>query len=305
MKLNVKRVKNVTPNKNFAKKVVAIIISIMVIIISYATINKASEDTRNTVDVVKIKNKEGLEMNTLITEDSVEVYPLIRTEYTEDMVLGEEMDKVVGMYTMYYLRGGSILYKDQVGGERPITNEWLYSLSEDEEVVTIQYNYLKCGGDILMPGDRVRIRATYEVSGGNVGSSAGGSWYGTDNPNAIQYSDKNQTKRTEVIFDSIEVMDMLNEDSHSIYEIYKEILRLDEKKRQEVMKSKEFIKSILPKALVLSGTKEQINEYAKYADMKDGDLLITILSREQSNAIIDQLPRLQSEVETWINSKED
>lgn len=300
MKLNVKRVKNVAPNKNFAKKIVAVVISVVVMIVSFVAINKAAEDTRNTVAVVRVKKGQGLEMNTVITEEDVEIYNLIRTEYTEDMILGENIDDVIGMYTMYYIRNHSILYKDQVGGERPITNEWLYNLSEDEEVVTIQYNYLKCGGDILMPGDRVRIRSTYTIEAASGDSS---SWY--QDENMIEYRDNRETKRTEIIFDSIEVMDMLNEDSHSIYEIYKEILRMDEKKRQEVMKSDDFIKSILPRALVLAGTKDQINEYAKYANVQDGELLITILSREQSNPIIDQLPTLQSEVETWLDSKED
>lgn len=300
MKLNVKSVKNVTPNKNMIKKVIAVVLSIVVIVGSYIAINKAAEDTRNTVAVVRVKNNNGLEMNTLITEDDVETYNIIRTEYTEDMVLAEDIENVIDTYTMYYLRKNSIVYRDQVGGERPITNEWLYNLAEDEEVVTIQYNYLKCGGDILMPGDRVRIRATYDITNE---ASTNSSWYG-DSSDAIEYSDKNNTKRTQIIFDSIEIMDMLNEDSHSIYEIYKEILRMDEKQRQQVMKSEDFVKSILPRALVLAGTKDQINEYAKYANVKDGDLLITILSRENSNPIIDQLPTLQSEVESWIETSE-
>lgn len=301
MKLNVKSVKNVTPNKNMIKKVIAVVLSVAVIVGSYIAINKAAEDTRNTVAVVRVKNNDGLEMNTLITENDVETYNIIRTEYTEDMVLAEDIENVIDTYTMYYLRKNSIVYKDQVGGERPITNEWLYNLAEDEEVVTIQYNYLKCGGDILMPGDRVRIRATYDITNE---ASTSSSWYG-DSSDAIEYSDKNNTKRTQIIFDSIEIMDMLNEDSHSIYEIYKEILRMDEKQRQQVMRSEDFIKSILPRALVLAGTKDQINEYAKYANVKDGDLLITILSRENSNPIIDQLPTLQSEVESWIETSEN
>ena len=54
MKLNVKRVKNVAPNKNFAKKIVAVVISVVVMIVSFVAINKAAEDTRNTVAVVRV-----------------------------------------------------------------------------------------------------------------------------------------------------------------------------------------------------------------------------------------------------------
>lgn len=303
MKLNVKSVKNVAPNKNMIKKVTAVVISIIVIIVSYISITKAAEDTRNTVAVIRIKNPDGLQMDALVTEEDVEKYNIIRTEYSSDMILAEDIDNVIGMYTLYYLRKDSVLYKDQLGGERPITNEWLYQLSEEEEVITLQYNYLKCGGDILMPGDRVRIRATYELS--NEASGTGSdNWYGGDN-SSIEYQDaRAKNIRTQIIFDSIEIMDMLNADSHSIYEVYKEVLRLDEKSRQQVMKSDEFLKSILPRALVLAGTKEQINEYAKYSNLKEGELLITILSRENSNPIIEQLPTLQSEVQRWIKEEE-
>ncbi len=297
MKLNVKAVKNVAPNKNLTKKVVAVGASIIVMIGSYVAIESAAADTKNTVGVVRVKNKEGLAMQSLITETDVEVYNVVKTEYTEDMILAEDIDNVIGKYTANFVRKNSILHKDEVGEERPITNEWLYTLGEDEEVVTIPYNYLKCGGDILVPGDRIRVRATYTV---DAATSNGG--FGM---NGINYSTNNKNTRTEIVFDSIEVMDMLNSESHSIYEVYKEILRLDEKSREEVMKSKDFIESILPKALVLAGTKDQINQYAKFSNMSDGDLLITILSRETSNPIIDQVPTLQKEVESWIEKKED
>lgn len=297
MKLNVKAVKNVAPNKNLAKKITAIVMSVCVMIGSYIAIESAAADTKNTVGVVRVKNKDGIPMQSLITEADVEVYNVVRTEYTQDMILAEDIDNVIGKYTTNYVRKNSILHTDEVGEERPITNEWLYTLGKDEEVVTIPYNYLKCGGDILMPGDRIRIRATYTVDNATGSGAFGG--------NGINYSSNNKNIRTEIVFDSIEVMDMLNSDSHSIYEVYKEVLRLDDKSREEVMKSDDFIESILPKALVLAGTREQINQYAKYSNMSDGDLLITILSRESSNPIIDQLPTLQREVESWIAKEEN
>ena len=304
MKLNVKSVKDIAPNKNLAKKVMAIVLSLIAIVVSYNAIDKASKDANNTVTVVSVDNPDGIEMGACITEEDVTKYDIIKTEYKEDMVLAEDIDKVIGKYTNYYLRKESVIYQDQLGEERPITNEWLYELDENEEVITIQYNYLECGGDILMPGDRVRIRATYQLAEQLGGNSTG--IYGNSTNNSIQYSDgSNQMKRTDIIFDSIEVKDMLNQDSHSIYEIYKEVIRLNEETRNEVMKSEEFLESILPKALVLSGTKEEINEYAKYANLKDGELLITILSREASNPIIDQLPTLQREVESWVEENQE
>jgi hypothetical protein len=168
-------------------------------------------------------------------------------------------------------------------------------LEEEQELLTLPYNYLAAGGDILTPGDRIRIRVTYDVE---TPSSAS-----TGNPNAIFQSSKGTTTKTDILFDSIVVKDMLNANSHSIYEVYKEVLKLSEDKRQEVMKSEDFLKSIQPRALLLEGSKEQINTYARYTNLEHSSILITILSRQNSEIIVDQLPTLQKEVESWLEKQ--
>ena len=110
----------------------------------------------------------------------------------------------------------------------------------------------------------------------------------------------NSIVRTEAIFDSIIVMDMLNANSHSIYEVYKEVMKLSAEKREEVMKSEEFMNSIKPRALLLAGSKEQINSYAKYKSADANSFLITILSRANREVVIDELPTIENEVQSWI-----
>lgn len=299
MKLNINSVKRVQPNKNFVKKTIAVSISILVLLLSYIIINNSTKEIKNTVSVIRIKSSKGIPAQTVITKDDIEKYDIVEREYNEDMISADNIDNVIGTYAAHYLRKGTILYKDQIVAEVSKKNEWLYELDDDYEVLTLPYNYLECGGDILVPGDRIRIRATYETEEPNEDYMQF-----SDDPNQIDYKYKNSYLRTQVIFDSIVVEDLLNANSHSIYEVYKEVLKLPEDQRSKVMKSQEFIKSIQPKALVLSGTKEQINEYAKYTNIESKKLIITILSRKNSDAVIDQLPTLAKEVESWIEDKE-
>lgn len=155
------------------------------------------------------------------------------------------------------------------------------------EVLTLPYNYLNCGGDILTPGDVVRIRVAYNVT--VTGST-------DDYPG---FAAQEEQRKLEVLFDKITVRDLLNGKGHSIYEVYKEVLKLSEEQRQKVMKSNEFMENILPKALILEGTKEQADKYAKFSD--DGArFTITILSRKNNQNIMDQLPTIEKEVESWI-----
>ena len=95
----------------------------------------------------------------------------------------------------------------------------------------------------------------------------------------------------------------MNSDSHSIYEIYKEVAKLPEDRKQAVMKTDSFIKSILPKALILEATPQQVNTYSLMKG-NDAQLVITILSRNGSKIILDDLSTLQSEVETWIEKNQ-
>lgn len=292
--MDLSTVKSVSPNKKLFKKILALLFSIAVIVISFIVLNNANEAAKDTVEVLRIKQDGGVAAYVPLSEKMIEKYSLIRKEYTEDMILAEDLEEVKDKFTKYYMRDKSILYKDQLMAEKPQQNEWLYQLDDKHEVLTLPYNFLEAGGDILMPGDRVRIRVSYEAEKTGTGSG---------NPNAGFLASGTEV-RTEVLFDSIEVRDMLNSRSHSIYEVYKEVLKLSEDKRQEVMKSEDFLRSIQPKSLLLEGSREQIDKFAKYNGFEGKKYLITILSRKNSQVILDQLPTLQNEVESWLETKD-
>ncbi|MGU3471211.1 hypothetical protein ACLBWT_08685 [Paenibacillus sp. D51F] len=291
--MDLSTIKSVSPNRNTFKKIMALLFSLAVIAGSFVVITDANKAAKDTVDVLRVSDGGGIPAHTVLTEKQLQKYAIIRKEYTDDMLLAEQMGEAVGKFSKYYLRGNGVLYKDQLSAEAPKKNEWLYKLDDKQEVLTLPYNFLEAGGDILMPGDRVRIRVSYEV---DKPAAAG-------NPNDIYSVSQGKTTKTEVLFDSIVVKDMLNGNSHSIYEVYKEVLKLSEDKRQTVMKSEDFLKNIQPRALLLEGSSDQINYYAKFKSMENKSLLITILSRSDSQAIVDQLPTLQNEVESWIDKQ--
>jgi len=284
--MKVNSVKDIRPGSQFPKRLIAIVICILVIAGSFVVINNANNDAKETIDIIRVKPSDGIPGKTVITEDQLEKYPLIKKEYTKDMVTYDKINDVKGKYTLYYLRTKSPIYMDQLTEQKPIKNEWLYQLSENSEVLTLPYDYLSCGGDIVTPGDTVRIRVAYDYEKET-----------KDGPVKV--------RKLEVLFSKITVRDMLNSSGHSIYEVYKEVLKLSEKKRQEVMKSDEFMQNILPKSLILEGSKEDAEKFARFNKVEEGTAFtITILSRKENKNIIDQLPTTEKEIETWIKVKE-
>lgn len=295
MKLSMKEVKNVKPNKSLYGKIIAIIISVLVVAGSFIIINKADQAARETISVIRIKS-EGINAYEVLTDAKYEEYSIIKKEFNENMIKAEDVEEIEDKYVKYYLRGGSVLFNDQISNEKPLKNEWLYELDEKKEILTLPYDYLECGGDILTPGDRIRIRVSYEKD-----SLTSVTSNDDINPNMNSNTSSGKTIMvTEVLFDSITVRDMLNANSHSIYEVYKEIMSMDEEEKQSVMKSQSFLKNIQPRALVLEASSDQIDNFSKYKGKQGQTLLITILSRANSTVILDQLPTLENEVESWI-----
>ena len=289
-------------NKNLYKKIAAVVVSIAVFAVSLAIINRANAAATDTVAVLRVSAVDGIPEKGVISESNLERYHIIRREYTQDMVLADDLNHVVNKYATHYLRNKAILHIDEMIEEKPLKNEWLYMMADDEELLTIPYNYLESGGNILTPGDRIRVRVIYEID-----SSEGQSGnYSNDNlysHSSYSYLRGGQ-KKVEELFHSIEVKDMLNSNSHSIYEVYREVLRLPENQRQEVLKSSDFIRSIVPRSLIVSATSDEINKYLEFRNATGSkSLLVTILPRAENTIILDQLPTLQKEIELWLEKR--
>ena len=280
---------------NLIKRILAVMFSVLVIAVSYLYLSNADRAARDTVSIVQIRSAD-LPAFTVITSDNVQRHDIIRAEFDgseNGMILYEDVERIYGMMAAYYIRGNTFLYRDQLVRERPLRNEWLYELHEDYEIMTIPFNHMEAGGNILLPGDRIRVRAIIEDTD-------------ESDPYDPWDTDTNVTTsggrvyRTELLFDSIFVTDMLNADAASIFEIYNEVIRLSEAERAEVMNSSDFKARTRPRALVLAGTREQVDEYALFrASVGTGSFVITILSRSHSRVILDQLPAFGSGVGSW------
>jgi len=284
-------------NKNLIRKIAAALVSVAVFLAAYMIINNANTAARDTVSVLRVKVAGGIPEKGVFTKENIETSNVIRREHTADMIDVEDIDEVIGKFAARPLRDGAIIYEDEVIEEIPKKNEWLYQMPDDMELLTIPYNHIEAGGDILTPGDRIMVRVIYVEEASTDIEDYDDEFYSP-------FSRKDRITRIEILFDSIEVKDMLNSRSNSIYEVYREVMRLSESQRQIVLKSSEFIKSIVPRALILSASPDQIENYIQYLNASGKkSLLVTILPRHENMIILDQLPTLQKEIETWLERR--
>ena len=291
--MDINSIKNIKPSSNLPKKLFAVVFSISIVIASFAFLNNVNNAAKEVVEIIVVKPSGGISANTFITKDILAKGTVMKADFRDGMITYDKHDDILNKYSAYFLRYQTPMYYDQLTDTKPMKNEWLYSLPKASEVLTIPYDYIECGGDILTPGDYIKVRASYEdkVPMANAGQ----------NPYDTSSSYTTEVK-TDVLFDRILVKDLLNSKGHSIYEVYKEVLKLSQEKRQSAMTNKEFMQSILAKSLVLEALPEQVDNYAKY-NQKKCTFTFTILSRDGNKDILEQLPTVEKEVETWISEK--
>ena len=87
-------IKSKTPNRQMFKRLAALLFSILIIVISYTVMTKASQDARDVVEVLRVKSNEGIPAFVTITENTVEKYEIIKKEYSEDMFLADRKSVV-------------------------------------------------------------------------------------------------------------------------------------------------------------------------------------------------------------------
>lgn len=71
-------IKSKTPNRHMFKRVAALLFSILIIVISYMVMTKASKDANDVVEVLRVKSNEGIPAFVVISDNTVEKYQIIK-----------------------------------------------------------------------------------------------------------------------------------------------------------------------------------------------------------------------------------
>lgn len=277
---NTKNSKKATVKGNkYSRRGLALIVAIAIIVIITLVNVVLLVVAKQTVNVIRVKPGEVLSKSTQISSNLCEPYQISKRDYTSDMALYKDKDKYYGMYATNYIRGGDVVHTDEATDEKPVRNAWLYSLPQGTEVITIPYTPTELAGKILVPGDFIKVRATYTQTG-----SSG-------------------AKQQDVVFDSVEVKDILNSDNQSVFDIYSQLNKLPDASRKKAMASSDFTQAIQPVSLMIAAPSAQANEYSKYKDQYKATFSFTLLSRNGNDSIqLDDIPIMSTDVDSWVKS---
>lgn len=290
-------------NRNSNKqrqKLLGICICFAVIVFVVIITALGTSDYRKTVTVVRIKEDAPISANALITEDYLEPYNMYVKEFNNygtiktksgqqlaSIVTWADRDKLVNnRYAAYYLRGGTVLFWDSTLADQTRKNSYLYSMTG--ELLNIDMTTTQDFGDMVVPGDSLNIRASYteqeydlpteeayrlsQQSGGEIGAV--------------------QVEKTEPLFEEVRILDMLNSDGSSVFDIYYSYISATKQQQQAMITDDGFLKSVQPASILLECTAEEVERYMEFQKL-GASYQMTLLPRVSSSQITDSLSEIQ------------
>lgn len=290
-------------NSSRAKnRLIGIVLALGVIIFVSVLTAISSAEMKKTVTVVRLKKDVAIPANSLITENMVEAYDMYYKEYKQygtmkfsdgstrsTIVRWQDRDAVLGQrYAAYYMRSGTVLFWDSTIKDQTRKNSYLYNMSG--ELLNINMTTTKDFGNMVVPGDSLNVRATYTTTLYNLpteeeyklSQEAGEGTY-----NGVEVTN------TECLFSEVQILDMLNSDGNSIFDIYYQYIASTKTQQQAMLSDDGFLASVKPSSILVECTSEEVEHFMELEANK-ADYQMTLLPRTSSSSITDSLSEIQT-----------
>lgn len=219
---------------------------------------------------------ESLVDSTLVEESLMSPLTLSEMDMKEGMIRWDDREEFTGKYSAHFIREGTPTYTDMFAEEQALRTPYLYNLESDQELLTFPYSISEAGGKLVTPGDRLRIRGSYVIPEDEYNSEIEGELDEED----IKENHEGRTV-ADIIFDVVEVQDLLNSSNESIVDIINSANRLSQSERELLMSSDEFINKVTPSAVLMVVDTEEVDKYVEFQANEAPTYTITMLSRNE------------------------
>lgn len=289
---NASRVKN---------RILGIFIALGVIVFVCVLTAISAAENKKTITVCRIVPDQPISANSLITENMVEPYDMYYKEFEQygtmefsdgstrsTIVRWADKDLVLGQrYAAYYMRGGTILFWDSTLKDQTRKNSYLYSMSG--ELLNIQMTTTDDFGDMVVPGDSLNIRATYTETVFNLPTEEAYIMSQEDGADitGVEYT------RNELLFSEVQILDMLNSQGNSIFDIYYEYIAMTKAQQSAALQDDGFLQSVQPSSILVEVTSEEVERYMEL-QAAGAQYQITLLPRTSSSAMTESLSEIQT-----------
>lgn len=245
------------------------------------------------------------------------------------MVLWEERDRVSDKYMTAYTQAGAYLTERHVTDTTTLTNPHLASVPAGNEIYTLPFDVKGVDTQLLMPGTAIRVRLVLQVKSeakqaiqeavttkdedlvdNGIESAEDGSSVILDMGSEVMGSEFDVGTGTvpvaEVVFEKVIIIDMLNNQQESIFNIYTALLKMPLDERTKYLETTiedpntNFQKRVTPSSLVLSLNREQATTMAEFENIANGVIKYTILPQEGEDELLSQFFEISEQINNFI-----
>ena len=254
----------------------------------------SSYSLKQTVDVVKLNT--SVPQDGRITQEMMYKDDMLKSEYETQgvyefsdgtkkraIVLWEDRESITSAFASYYVRQDTPLYWDALSRETPKEYAYLYEMDGELLKIDIDANQF---GNMLVPGDKINVRVTYEETEYVLPSEKDFILQ-----QQMGITTDNKVTRSDMLFNSVSVLDILNTDGESIFDIYYELLALPKVRQLEIAESDDFKSAVQPVEILLNVTPEEADRYMSISN-KTPKYMMTLLPRSSGNIITEALSDL-------------
>lgn len=280
-----------TGSKIFGLILAAVLVGLVIVIEFAFNMQKTA-----TVEVLGFNS--DVYKDTLVTEDMMEKITMLQSEYEKSgemdiqgttkrqIVLWDDRYTLLEqpVYVQYYTHSFTPIFWYGVQPQTTTKNSYLYTM--DGELLKLDIS-ADLFGDFIVPGDKINVRQVY-----------------TENkyylPSVSEYAAMQNTEtgagsvtvtKTELLFSNATILDMMNGNGSSIYDVWYQWLALPTAEQKDALYDESFKEATAPSTILMCVTSEEVERYMELSS-KGGQLTITLLPRDTSNVILEAMDSL-------------
>lgn len=259
------------------------IVSVLMIAFLIFVLFKLNNDKEKTISITTATR--DIYTNQAISKDALSSYEMSLSEYNKSQnkyLLWEEHEEALDQYSAVFTKKNAYLYKGDYNPTKPVKNEWLAKVGNEDLVISVPYDKNDAFGNILTPGDNVKVNVSYmrEKSGDDQG-----------------FSTTTVEVANETLFERIQVIDLLNSSGNSIYDYYMDLLAMPVSEREKYLRDDSFLSNVSPTRMLVEITNK--GDFEAFSRMKSYSSLkytYGLFSRVEEDTVLEQFRDLTRQI---------
>lgn len=292
-----------------------------------------------------VKFKRDVAIGTQLTEADIEMGTILKVDYDNNddqtwigndgttqqgqiYIRWDDRGDVLDKYVTNSRRIGDEVTLKDLSSEEIEPNPWYSSIPYENELYTMKFDASDVYTRMLMPGATVRMRIITEVPvdkadeyRAQISNKTAGS-EGLENSNGFisavlpfysseedgEDASSDTVPVAEVVFDNLTILDAMNGDGESIFDIYYSLNNMDSTVRESYIRENagDLRDRLIPASLIMSLTPDQATAVAEFENIDKTAYKYTVVKKEEQDDLYMKFMDIGTRINTiTINTSED